>query len=76
MLAYDKWLHGVVSFMLTVTVLAVAQFFLPWWVAIACVLVVGLCKELHDIKTTGFDWMDIVADCVGIVIAVCLWILV
>ena len=72
---YDKWLHSVVSFMLTVMLIAVTQFFFPWWVAVSCVLVVGLYKELHDIQTTGFDWKDIVADCVGISLAMCLWAL-
>lgn len=31
-------------------------------------IVVGVGKEVYDIKRTGFDWKDLIADGVGILI--------
>lgn len=57
---------------------------IPWWKwrqrwMLALPVVLGLCagfyKEFKDIKTTGFDWTDILADVVGIVVALALFAL-
>ena len=33
--------------------------------AVASVLVLGLAKEIWDIRRTGFDWLDLGADALG-----------
>jgi hypothetical protein len=55
---------------------------IPWWIwqqrwmvwiPVALGLLAGFYKEFKDIRTTGFDWTDILADVVGIVTALSLW---
>ena len=46
--------------------------FSPTWVAALATLCVGVSKEVYD-KVSGkgcFEWMDIVCDCIGILIGV------
>ena len=43
------------------------------WLPTALGLMVGFCKEFKDIRTTGFDWTDILADVAGIVVAMGVW---
>ncbi len=43
------------------------------WIPVVAGLAVGFYKEFKDIRTTGFDWTDILADIVGILVALCLW---
>jgi hypothetical protein len=43
------------------------------WLPTALGLLAGFCKEFADIGTTGFDWTDILADVVGIGIAMALY---
>ena len=55
---------------------------IPWWllhqrwtlwVPLLAGVVAGFYKEFKDIRTTGFDWTDILADVAGIVTALLLW---
>ena len=74
MIRPDHVKHFFVCFMLSALLLTAAQ-----WrpvlsiVAALAVLAVGIIKEVKDIGTTGFDWTDILADVVGIVVALSLW---
>lgn len=43
------------------------------WIPVALGLGAGFYKEFKDIKTTGFDWTDILADVAGIATALLLW---
>ena len=44
--------------------------FLPIWVALSLVLVLGIAKEIYDAKTGGkFEIKDILADLLGIAMA-------
>lgn len=64
----DKLLHIVVS----AVIMVVLGMFLPTWVAVLATLCVGIGKEIHD-KVSGkgyFEWMDIVCNCIGILIGV------
>jgi hypothetical protein len=82
---YDKWLHGVVSFMLTIIILGVSQLFHIWWLAPVFVILIGIGKEIKDWlsygKTMGWKkfWPlakgDLIADIVGIAIATILFLL-
>ena len=77
----DKFLHAGVCFLATVVV-AVSMFFLGEAGAILCgawfALGLGLGKEYGDSKAQGnrWDWMDIVADAIGILVAVGIVLLV
>lgn len=45
---------------------------LPTWVAALATLCVGISKEVYD-KISGngcFEWMDIICDCIGILIGI------
>ncbi len=51
---------------------------IPWWllhqrgtlwIPLALGAVAGFYKEFKDIRTTGFDWTDILADFAGIAVA-------
>lgn len=46
-----------------------------WMLAlpVALGLMAGFYKEFKDIKGTGFDWTDILADVAGIMTALLLW---
>jgi hypothetical protein len=64
----DKLLHIVVS----AIIMVVLGMLLPTWVAALATLCVGVGKEVYD-KVSGkgcFEWMDIVCDCIGILIGV------
>ena len=39
------------------------------WIPVALGLMAGFYKEFKDIKGTGFDWTDILADVAGVVAA-------
>ena len=64
----DHVKHFFVCFIIT----AIATVFLGFW-AWTIGLAFGVGKEVYDIKTTGFDWTDIVADVAGIGTALLLW---
>lgn len=67
-IASDKLLHIVVS----ATIMVVLGLILPTWVAALATLCIGIGKEIYD-KVSGkgcCEWMDLVCDCVGILIGV------
>ena len=67
-LTEDKLKHIVVSAIIAVTL----NLFLPWWVAATLTLAIGVGKEVYD-KVSGkghAEWMDLLADLVGILIGV------
>ena len=72
----DHFKHIAVGFMLTVIFLLPSHWF-GWWlyVAPAMALAIGVYKEHIDRATTGFDWTDVVADCIGIIAAVLLFLI-
>ena len=62
----DKLLHIVVS----AVIMVVLGLILPTRVAALATLSVGIGKEVYD-KVSGkgcFEWMDLVCDCIGILI--------
>lgn len=63
----DKVLHAIVSMIITILLCI----FLPLWFSALLTLILGVAKECID-KYYGerYDWLDIVADIVGICIAV------
>lgn len=79
----DKLLHLLACFAVSMAVFSLCHFFgLRWWAlatASAISLAVGIAKELYDKAhpdTHSAEWMDFVADCGGIVLAVILQILI
>ena len=68
MMTRDKLLHIVVS----ATIMVILRLLLPTWVAALATLCVGIGKEVYD-KVSGkgcCEWMDLVCDCIGILIGV------
>ena len=64
----DKLYHILVS----AVMVAVLGLFMPTWVAVLATLCVGIAKEVYD-KVSGkgcFEWMDLVCDCIGVLIGV------
>ena len=64
----DKLLHILISAII-VTMFGMIT---PTWVAALATLCVGFAKEVYD-KVSGkgcFEWMDLVCDCVGILIGI------
>ena len=64
----DKLLHIVVS----AVIMVILGLILPTRVAALAALCVGIGKEIYD-KVSGkdyFEWMDIVCNCIGILIGV------
>ena len=65
----DKILHAVMSAGIVFVLLHLLWFFKwSWWIAPAAAMVVGFGKEIADKlnpKKKLFDWMDIVADLIG-----------
>ena len=58
--------------MVSAVIMVVLEMFLPTWVAVVATLCVGIAKEVYD-KVSGkgcFEWMDLVCDCIGILIGV------
>ena len=67
-LSRDKLLHIVVSAIIVVLL----GLLLPAWVAALATLCVGIAKEVYD-KVSGkgcFEWMDLICDCIGILIGI------
>ena len=71
----DQYKHFFVCFAIT------ALGTVPWqiwhqrwmlWLPTALGLTAGFCKEFADIRGSGFDWTDILADVAGIVAAMTL----
>ncbi len=79
----DKLLHFLACFAISMVAFAACHFFglRGWAVAIAASvsLVAGFAKELYDIKhpdAHSAEWLDVVADCGGIVLAAILQIII
>lgn len=72
----DHVLHFSVCFFLMIPFLIIAQF-VPIFALIGAIITlgIGVWKEIHDIKTTGFDWTDILADLAGLGTALLLFLL-
>jgi len=64
--AEDKAIHSLVCFIIVIVFNLIVGLF---WASIIA-LVIGVIKELLDIKTTGFDKKDLLADVIGIIVAV------
>ena len=76
MIRPDHVKHFFVCFIITVLGTILWQIWQQgWmvWIPLTLGLVAGFYKEFKDIKTTGFDWTDILADVVGILVALGLW---
>ena len=67
MIRKDHVLHFFVCFFIPIPFLIIAQF-VPIFALIGAIITLGIGfgKEIHDIKTTGFDWTDILADLAGL----------
>lgn len=64
----DKLLHIVVSS----TIVVVLGLLMPIWLSALTALGIGISKEIYD-KVSGkgcFEWMDLVCDCIGVLIGV------
>lgn len=69
----DGLLHIACSAVLVFTFAA----FLPLWAAALIAAVAGVAKEIYDRHTGGAaEWHDIICDAIGIVYAVCIYLLV
>lgn len=71
----DKVLHAVCCFVIAVIFMMGFYYFVPsiaaaQIVGFAAAMLVGVAKEIYDIKTTGFDLKDLAADGVGAILAV------
>lgn len=67
MAGYDGLKHIVLSAVLTVGF----NLFLPWWVSVIIVLLIGIAKEIYDSTGKGCcEWKDIICDLIGIIIGI------
>ena len=68
MITEDKLKHVLVSAIIAV----ILSLFLPWWGAALITLAIGIGKEVYDkVSGTGCaEWLDLLADIVGIIIGV------
>jgi len=69
MIQIDKILHFLAGFMIS----TVFQFLGVWMIVPA--LIIGILKELKDIKTTGFNIPDLVCTFSGGLIATVVWLI-
>ena len=75
----DKWIHGVMYLILTLTLLWDSQQ-RPnlWWIAGVFSAIFGgfieVLQELFFYPRMG-DWMDWLADCIGVIIAIVVWLI-
>lgn len=74
----DKWAHGVVSMVMVMALSRFSIFDTPTNILVAyCItLSAGLLKEVYDeAYRYGFDFEDLVADCVGATVGLILYLL-
>lgn len=75
----DKWIHGVMYLILTLTLLWDSQQ-RPnlWWIAGVFSAIFGgfieVLQEQFFYPRTG-DWMDWLADCIGVIVAIIVWLI-
>lgn len=67
-MGYDKLLHIVVSSIAVI----ILGLLLPTWLAAFATICLGVLKEAYDkvSKKGCFEWMDIVCDCIGVLIGI------
>lgn len=71
----DKVLHFVGCFVIAVVVMMGSYYFtadrsMSQCAGFGVAMLIGVCKEVSDIKTTGFGWKDLLADLCGTILAV------
>lgn len=67
---YDKRQH----FFYSLALVLAAAFLAPFWLAVVSVFVIGLGKECWDhFWGSGFCWIDMVANALGIVAGALVW---
>ena len=78
----DKFLHMGVCFLSTIIVFCVSYFIFGKWPSLVCgglfSLGLGIGKEYGDSKAKGnkWDWFDIIADLIGIILALIIGLIV
>lgn len=70
----DKVLHFVGFFILACVFMMCCYYFtadrtLSQCTGFGVAMLIGVCKEIADMKTTGFGWWDLVADLCGALLA-------
>jgi VanZ family protein len=75
----DKWIHGVMYLILTLTLLWDShRNHKRWWIAGALAAMYGalieILQEQFFYPRTG-DWMDWLADCIGVVVGMVIWLI-
>ena len=66
---FDKGLHFIVGFFGTL----ILTTFIPLLCSIIIMIIISIAKEVYDkYKTnpTGFSWLDLLADTIGVVLAI------
>ena len=63
----DKIYHAISCLVITL----ITALFLNWWIGLILAVLAGILKEVYDAKWgTGWDWYDILADMLGVVLGV------
>lgn len=65
----DKGCHLIVGTFMGATL----SIIMPVWLAFTISLLIAISKEMHDIDTTGFDIMDILATVAGVIAGISLY---
>lgn len=75
----DKWIHAIMYLVLTLTLLWDSQQSPKlWWIAGVFSAIFGgfieVLQEQFFYPRTG-DWMDWLADCIGVIVAIIVWLI-
>ena len=75
----DKWIHAIMYLVLTLTLLWDSQQRSKlWWIAGVFSAIFGgfieVLQEQFFYPRTG-DWMDWLADCIGVIVAIIVWLI-
>lgn len=75
----DKWIHAIMYLVLTLTLLWDSQQRPKlWWIAAVFSAIFGgfieVLQEQFFYPRTG-DWMDWLADCIGVIVAIIVWLI-
>ena len=75
----DKWIHAIMYLVLTLTLLWDSQRRSKlWWIAGVFSAIFGgfieVLQEQFFYPRTG-DWMDWLADCIGVIVAIIVWLI-
>lgn len=61
----DKICHGAICFIISL----VGTLFFNWWIGLILAVLAGILKEVYDAKWgTGWDWYDVIADGIGLIL--------